>query len=147
MLRSTLTAFLLLAASAALSASETRVPLQAWWVDSLQQVLVDDPAPASPVPGELHAARGEYEAIQVAVRSPVACRDGQGPAIRSRPEIHIRTVGRVPIVRGTHHTPKEDAWPSHRWSCPIRCCPAIRAGQPDGMFLVGCGSARECGAG
>ncbi len=89
--------------------SETRAPLQAWWVDSLQQVLVEEQAPASPRPGELHAARGEYEAIQVAVRSPAACRVTlKAPPFGPDLEIHIRTVGRVPIVRGTHHTPKEE---------------------------------------
>ena len=109
MIRTTLTAFLLLAASATLSAGETLVPFQAWWVDSLQQVLVEDVVPESPVPGQLHAARGEFEAIQVAVRSRTACR------VRLKAEpfcpdlpIRVRTVGRVPIVRGTHHTPKAE---------------------------------------
>ncbi len=109
MIRSSLAAVFLLAVNTTLSANETRVPLQAWWVDSLQQVLVEDLVPPTPMPGELRAARGEYEAIQVAVRSPTACRvtlraSAFGPDLA----IRIRTVGRVPIVRGTHHTPRED---------------------------------------
>jgi hypothetical protein len=39
------------------------MPFQAWWVDSLQQVLVEDTAAQLPLPGELHAARGEFEAV------------------------------------------------------------------------------------
>ena len=42
---------------------------QAWCVDSLRQVLVEEPAPALVWPGRIDAARGEVEAIQVAVRS------------------------------------------------------------------------------
>jgi hypothetical protein len=114
------------------SCRTSQTPFQAWWVDSLQQVLVEDVVPESPLPkkgtgpicrngpkgalhkldlspfsvGQLHAARGEFEAIQVAVRSRTACR------VRLKAEpfcpdlpIRVRTVGRVPIVRGTHHTP------------------------------------------
>ncbi|MHB8864107.1 MAG: glycoside hydrolase domain-containing protein [Pirellulaceae bacterium] len=109
MRRSALTVFLLLVPTAALSADGTLAPLEAWWVDSLQQVLVEDLAPASAMPGELHAARGEYEAIQVAVRGPASCRVTlKAPPFGSGLEIRIRTVGRVPIVRGTHHTPKQE---------------------------------------
>ncbi|NLX56111.1 MAG: DUF4091 domain-containing protein [Planctomycetaceae bacterium] len=90
-------------------AGGNEVPVQAWWVDSLQQVLVGDTPPASPMTGALHAARGEYEAIQVAVRSSTACRVTlQAPPLGPGLEVRVRTVGRVPITRGTHHTPKEE---------------------------------------
>ena len=84
-------------------------PVQAWWVDSLPQVLVEELIPESPVAGQLHAARGEFEAIQIAVRSP----DGGHVRLKAPPfcpalPIRVRTVGRVPIVRGTHHTPKAE---------------------------------------
>jgi hypothetical protein len=59
---------------APLSADDPAATHEAWWVDSLHQVLVDDLAPASPTRSELHAARGEYEVIQVAARSPAASR-------------------------------------------------------------------------
>ena len=95
--------------TAPLAADDVAASHQAWWVDSLQQVLTNDQAPTSPVPGELHAARGEYEAIQVAVRSPAACRVTlTTPAFGPGLEIRVRTVGRVPITRGTHHTPKSE---------------------------------------
>jgi hypothetical protein len=105
---SNLIAFLLLVSGMESAAGEARTPFQAWWVDSLQQVLVEDEVPQSRLPGQLHAARGEFEAIQVAVRSRTARR------VRLKAEpfgaelpIRIRTVGRVPITRGTHRTPKE----------------------------------------
>ena len=106
---SRLAALLLLALSTVSSPCRAESPLEAWWVDSLQQVLVEDRAPEAPLPGHLHAARGEFEAIQVAVRSKTACQ----VRLRARPfntrlSIRIRTVGRVPIVRGTHRTPKEE---------------------------------------
>jgi hypothetical protein len=105
-IRIALTTLLAGTPSASLLAGEMAVNHEAWWVDSLQQVLVDDLAPATPVPGELHAARGEYEAIQVAVRSPAAGRvTVTAPAFGPGLEIRVRTVGRVPITRGTHHTP------------------------------------------
>jgi hypothetical protein len=102
-------AILLLVSGMESVASEAQTPFQAWWVDSLQQVLVEDVVPESPSAGQLHAARGEFEAIQVAVRSPTACR------VRLKAEpfcpdlpIRVRTVRRVPIVRGTRHTPKAE---------------------------------------
>lgn len=103
-----LMALVLVALSAEPGAGEARMPFQAWWVDSLQQVLVEETAPRLPPPGELHAARGEFEAIQVAVRSSTARRVSLAaePFAAGLP-VRVRTVGRVPIVRGTHHTPKE----------------------------------------
>jgi len=107
--RITLAALLGWASSTALPAGEATAPFEAWWVDSLKQILVDEPAPAPPAPGELHAARGEYEAIQLAVRSPAARRvTVTAPPFGPGLEIRVRTVGRVPIVRGTHHTPKAE---------------------------------------
>jgi hypothetical protein len=88
---------------------DTPSPFQAWWADSLQQVLASDSAPREPVAGQLHAARGEVEAIQIAVRGPRA----RGVALTVEPfapelPVRVRTVGRVPITRGTHHTPPEE---------------------------------------
>lgn len=109
MLRSIAITIVLLTAGTRLFAGEEGVPFQAWWVDALQQVLVGDQPAATLLPGELHAARGEYEAIQVAVRSPLARR----VTLRAQPfhpglPIRVRTVGRVPIERGTHRTPPEE---------------------------------------
>ena len=53
---------------------EQQAIFQAWCVNSLRQVLVSDLPPVSAVPGRIDAARGEVEAIQVAVRSRTACR-------------------------------------------------------------------------
>jgi hypothetical protein len=82
--------------------------IDAWYVDCLRQVLVSDQAPASPAAGRIDAARGEVEAIQVAVRS----RDHCQVTLRAEPfsprmTVRVRTVGRVPIRRGTHHTPAD----------------------------------------
>jgi hypothetical protein len=57
----------------------------------------------------MHAARGEWEAIQLAVRSAETCRVTVLAApLANDWQIRIRTVGRVPIRRGTHHTPLEE---------------------------------------
>jgi hypothetical protein len=83
--------------------------LYAWFVPSLKQTLVTDRAPTSAPPGRIDAARGEVEAIQVAVRSRKACHvklEARGFG-RDMP-VRVRTVGRVPIRRGTHHTPAEE---------------------------------------
>ena len=90
--------------------SNGRPPVfQAWYVDSLKQVLVTDVAPASVLAGRIDAGRGEVEAIQVAVRSRTPCRVTLDVG-RLSPEIpvRVRTVGRVPIRQGTHHTPPEE---------------------------------------
>ncbi|MBM4088019.1 MAG: DUF4091 domain-containing protein [Planctomycetes bacterium] len=109
MMRFVLTECVLLCAGSALPAGEPAARVQAWWVDSLRQVLVDESMPASSTAGELHAARGECEAIQIAVRSPEACQVRlHAPPFGSGLEIRVRMVGRVPIVRGTHHTPKQE---------------------------------------
>lgn len=89
--------------------ADAQSPLQVWWVDCLEQVLVDQAAPPVSIQGHIHAARGEVEAIQVAVRSPSACR----ATLKVEPfaaelPVRVRTVGRVPIRRGTHHTPEEE---------------------------------------
>jgi hypothetical protein len=102
-------AILLLLSGTESEAGEAQTPFQAWWVDSLQQVLVEDVVPESPLPGQLHAARGEFEAIQVAVRSRTARR----VRLMAQPfcpdlPIRVRTVHRVPIERGTHHTPQAE---------------------------------------
>ena len=89
--------------------NEDQPIFQAWCVNSLRQVLVEAPAPASAWPGRIDAARGEVEAIQVAVRSRTNCRvtleaEGFGPQM----PVRVRTVGRVPIRQGTHHTPPDE---------------------------------------
>ena len=82
---------------------------QAWCVDSLRQVLVTDSSPISILPGRIDAARGEVEAIQVAVRSRTACRPTlEAGKFSPQMPIRVRTVGRVPIRRGTHRTPPEE---------------------------------------
>ncbi|MFV1967794.1 MAG: glycoside hydrolase domain-containing protein [Pirellulaceae bacterium] len=106
---SNLIAILWLVSGTELGTGDAQTPFQVWWVDSLQQVLVEDSVPESPLPGQLQAARGEFEAIQVAVRS----RTARHVRLRTAPfcpelPIRVRTVGRVPIVRGTHHTPKAE---------------------------------------
>ncbi len=106
MRRIVLTTACVSAMCASLSAQEAQKPLQVWWVDSLQQVLLDDEAPVSISPGQLHAARGEREAIQLAVRSSEPCQVSiQASPLAPGWEVGIRQVGRVPIARGTHHTP------------------------------------------
>ncbi len=97
------------AASMTAWAGEPPASLQAWWVDSLQKVLVSDKTPAASSPGVLRAARGENEAIQLAVRSPAARRvtlkvEPFGPELRMR----IRTVGRVRLEYGTPGSPLEE---------------------------------------
>jgi hypothetical protein len=88
---------------------EERPVFQAWYVDSLKQVLVTDPAPVSALPGRIDAARGEVEAIQVAVRSRTACRlTLEAGSLSPEMPVRIRTVGRVPIRKGTHRTPPEE---------------------------------------
>ncbi|MBN1853050.1 MAG: DUF4091 domain-containing protein [Pirellulales bacterium] len=82
--------------------------VQAWWVDSLKQVRVDETMPNPPREGRIDAARGEVEAIQVAVRSADPCRVTveAAPFAPGMP-IRVRWVQYVPIVRGTHHTPAD----------------------------------------
>ncbi len=106
MIRITVTIVCVAALCTHLSAQEPGQPLQAWWVDSLDQVLLDREAPAVPRPGELHAARGEWESIQLAVRSEAPGRvEMQASPLAAQWELRIRTVTRVPITRGTHRTP------------------------------------------
>lgn len=79
---------------------------QAWYVDSLKQVLVTDEPPVSIPAGRIDAARGEVEAIQIAVRSRTACRVTlQAEHLSPEMPVRVRTVGRVPIRQGTHRTP------------------------------------------
>ena len=88
---------------------EEQPVFQAWYVDSLTQVLVTDLAPVSVLPGRIDAARGEVEAIQVAVRSRAACRlTLEAGSFSPGMPLRIRTVGRVPIRHGTHRTPPEE---------------------------------------
>jgi glycosyl hydrolase family 123 len=89
--------------------SKDRPGFEAWYVESLQQVLVTDQAPVPLPSGRIDAARGEVEAIQVAVRSRQACRITlTAGAFSTAMPIRVRTVGRVPIRQGTHHTPAEE---------------------------------------
>lgn len=99
----------LLIADDAAFAANPPVSLQAWWVDSLHQTLVGDGPAESLAPGELRAARGECEAIQVAVRSDRPQRVTiVAPPFAPDLEIRVRTVGRVPIQHGTHRTPPDE---------------------------------------
>lgn len=108
-MRTLLTVICVLGLSAFARADDAGEPFQTWWVDSLQQVLLSDEAPASPIAGELHAARGEWEAIQLAVRSSEARRVTiQASSLAPGWDIRIRTVKRVPVTRGTHHTPANE---------------------------------------
>ena len=85
-------------------------PVHAWWVDSLKQLLTTDPAGTGEVEGCIHAAWGEVESIQLALRADRGLRvrvlDGAGfnEALR----IRVRRVGRVPVRRGTPRTPPEE---------------------------------------
>jgi len=83
--------------------------VEAWWVDSLTQLLMEHTPAPTRCEGRIDAARGEVEAIQLALRSKAPCRvrihaSSFGPGLSLR----IRRVGRVPIVRGTHYTPPEE---------------------------------------
>ncbi len=66
--------------------------------------------------GRLDAARGEYEAIQLAIRSAgeplpvgVSCTPFVGENGQIIPGVRVRLVGRVPVKRGTHRTPPDEA--------------------------------------
>ena len=91
-------------------APETTPRLEAWWTDGLTQVLTDAMPPDGISPeGRIHAARGEWEAIQLALRASEAmtvCLEAR-PFAENLP-VRIRRVGRVPITRGTHYTPVEE---------------------------------------
>jgi len=83
--------------------------VQAWWVDSLDKVLVSDRAATTSTAGRMDAARGEVEAIQVAVRCASDCRVVvQVASFDRKMPVRVRRVGRVPIVHGTHHTPASE---------------------------------------
>ena len=84
-------------------------PVDRWWVDSLSQLSRDAPAGKHRIEGRLDAARGEVEAIQLAVRA----RAGTRVEVSAEPfapgmTVRVRAVGRVPIVHGTHRTPIEE---------------------------------------
>ncbi len=83
--------------------------VQAWWVDSLDKVLISDTAAKTAIAGRMDAARGEVEAIQLAVRCVSDCRVVvQVAPFDRKMSVRVRRVGRVPIVRGTHHTPASE---------------------------------------
>ena len=114
--------------------------LQAWWVDSLKQVLETDTAPASVPPGRIDAARAEVEAIQVAVRSRTTCRVTlEAESFGLEIPVRVRVVGRVPIRRGTHRTPAEErvALPPAELPDPIFPASAleIEAGKTECFWL------------
>ncbi len=88
---------------------ETTSAFDAWWVDSLEKVLATAKPTTTGKRGEILAARGEVEAIQIAVRSGKASR----VAIKVAPfngqlPVRVRRVGRVPIRRGTRRTPPRE---------------------------------------
>ncbi len=83
--------------------------LRAWWVDSLRNLLVTDIPEATERPGIILCARGETEAIQLAVRSnfkgEVSLEMDPFPnGLKPR----VRRVGRVPVRKGTPATPREE---------------------------------------
>ena len=105
--------FLLLAAGASALAQapshEGKEGLQVWWVPPVSQVLVDSLPGDSAMEGGIEAARGETEALQLALRSgtplKVTLRTKPfGPGLVPR----IRVVGLVPVRKGTRWTPKEE---------------------------------------
>jgi len=89
-------------------------PLEMGWVDNLVKLMPADALPEPPAGFE--AARGEVEAIQLAVRAgehsltvAVGCTpflglDGQAPI----GAVRVRLVGRVPVERGTRNTPEHE---------------------------------------
>jgi hypothetical protein len=96
-------------------------PMKAWWVDSLAQLLESSAPADTRIEGRIDVARGEVEAIQLAVRAGPAGGAGETDdndairRVRAAAEpfgaglaVRIRAVGRVPIVRGTHRTPVEE---------------------------------------
>ena len=83
--------------------------LRAWWVSPVRQVLTSTLPEGTRVEGVIEAARGEVEAIQLAVRSEVPLR----VTLRARPFEKglvpgIRAVGLVPVRKGTRWTPREE---------------------------------------
>lgn len=102
-------AFLAVALGPAVVPVEEPAQFQAWWVDSLDKLLVSDRSDQAPAEGRIDAARGEVEAIQVAVRSDAECQ----VTVDVKPfdptmAVRVRRVGRVPIIHGTHHTPASE---------------------------------------
>lgn len=90
------------------SAGEEPV-VQAWWVDALHPLLRNDPAGTGRVEGRIHAARGEVEAIQLALRSDSAVRVTiRARGFTEKMPLQVRRVGRVPVRRGTRRTPPEE---------------------------------------
>jgi len=83
--------------------------MEIWWTDPLTQLLKDHQKEGTQIPGIIHAARGEAEGIQLAIRSktPVHVKVWAKPFSDQIP-VGIRVVGRVPITRGTHYTPPEE---------------------------------------
>ncbi len=89
--------------------SSPKAGLQAWWVSPVRQVLTSSLPGGSQGEGRIEAARGEVEAIQLALRSEVPLR----VTLRARPFEKglvpgIRAVGLVPVRKGTRWTPKEE---------------------------------------
>ncbi len=83
--------------------------LQAWWVSPARQVLLSTLPEGTRVKGVIEAARGEVEAIQLALRSEAPCRVTLEPRSFGKGLIpRIRLVGLVPIRKGTRWTPKEE---------------------------------------
>ena len=83
--------------------------MEIWWADPLTQLLKDHQKEGTQIPGIIHAARGDVEGIQLAIRSktPVHVKVRAKPFSDQIP-VGIRVVGRVPITRGTHYTPPEE---------------------------------------
>lgn len=87
--------------------------LEAWWVDPLRQLLIGDTPSTMASEGSLHAARGEVEAIQLAVRCKRACRvavqapPGPRPGRRSRrgADLHGLRAGRGRLPRRADPAP------------------------------------------
>jgi len=90
------------------------MPVKAYWVDPLVKLLPDQVPQGTE--GRLDAARGEYEAIQLALRAgdrPVCVALAATPFLPQGPgqpigPVRVRFCRRVPIKHGSQHTPDSE---------------------------------------
>ncbi len=83
--------------------------LRTWWAGPVRQVLLTTLPEGTRREGLIEAARGETEAIQLALRSdtPLRVTAEAGPFEKGLAP-RIRAVGLVPVRKGTRWTPKEE---------------------------------------
>jgi hypothetical protein len=109
--------------SAQMGALQSRLPATvtgpvAWPVNAVVKVFRDDTPPAATPPARITAARGEYEPLQVALRSPqalgtvtVAVDAPTGPAGARLADVTVGVVGYVPIDHATnYYSTKSPDW-------------------------------------